>query len=443
MNLEHPSGLESVEHFIERTNFIFDPPIEVRLDDLVCLKPLAYARERKEAAKDLGLKVSVLDATVKAIRLMRAGADEESEPPGNEFDPRPAQEQNEIVLVNGALIQPELVSWLWRNNLQRGSLNLLVGKSAAGKSTIALSFSATVTSGGEWPDGQVCEAGSVIFWSGEDDTRTTLLPRFIAAGGDPGNMEFIEGLHEGGRTRPFNPAADMPALRRAIDRFHADKRGEVRLIVLDPIALAVTGDSHKNVETRIGLQPFLDLCAATGAAGLGVHHFTKNTACGDPLDRVSGSLAFGALPRVVLVAARDESAATRDPRRALVRAKVSNGPDWGGLDYKLELHPLDGWPGIEAQRVVWCDPIEGSARDILAQFEGNSTGVRQREAVTFLIGALKGGPRLASELIAEAAHVGIPERTLRYALTQLGGSPERHGKGHGHFVIWELPNGAP
>jgi putative DNA primase/helicase len=274
----------------------------------------------------------------------------------------------------------------------------------------------------------------------EDDMRTTLLPRFIAAGREPRNMEFIDGVHEGGRTRPFNPAADMLTLRRAIDKLHADKRDEVRLIVSDPIALAVTGDSHKNVETRVGLQPFCDLCAAIGAAGLGVHHFTKNTAGGDPLDRVSGSLAFGALPRVVLLAARDQSGATRDPRRALVRAKVSNGPDWGGLDYKLGLHPLDAWPGIEAQRVLWGDPIEGSARDILAQFEGNPTGVRQRKAVTFLVEALKGGPRLASEVIAEAAKDGIAERTLRHAPGELGGVPKRHGKGRGHFVIWELPD---
>ena len=66
--------------------------------------------------------------------------------------------------------------------------------------------------------------------------------------------------------------------------------------MLDPIVSVVKGDSHKNAETRLGLQPFCDLCAATGAAGLGVHHFTKNTAGGDPLDRISGSLAFGALP---------------------------------------------------------------------------------------------------------------------------------------------------
>ena len=77
----------------------------------------------------------------------------------------------------------------------------------------------------------------------------------------------------------------MPeCIKRAIAKIG----GKVGLIVLDPIAVVVKGDSHKNVETRVGLQPFYDLSAATGAAGLGMHHFTKNTSGGEPLDRVSG-----------------------------------------------------------------------------------------------------------------------------------------------------------
>lgn len=250
-------------------------------------------------------------------------------------------------------------------------MNLLAGQSTAGKSTIALSFSATVTSGGRWPDGQAAgEPGRAVFWSGEGGIADTLLPRFLAAGGERSMMHFIEGVRDGGRKRPFNPAADMPKLTQAVQSLK-----DVRLIVLDPVAVTVTGDSHKNVETRVGLQPFADLCAQTGACGLGVHHFTKNTAGGNPLDRVSGSLAFHALPRCVLVAARDQNGG-QNARRALMRAKVSNGPDWGGFDYTLDQRPLDDYPDIEAQRVMWGDAIEGSARDILAQFESKPVGMR-------------------------------------------------------------------
>ncbi|HME84819.1 MAG TPA: AAA family ATPase [Roseiarcus sp.] len=255
------------------------------------------------------------------------------------------EDDGEIVLISAADIEPEPVRWLWRNGLQCGAFNLIAGQSTAGKSTIVLSFAATITSGGQWPDGQsVGDPARVVFWSGEDGVKDTLLPRFLAAGGERSMMHFIEGVRDGGRKRPFDPAIDMPKLTQMVQRLT-----DVRLIVLDPIATAVTGDSHKNVETRVGLQPFADLCMQTGACGLGVHHFTKGTAGGNPLERVTGSLAFHALPRCVLVAARDQSGGWA-ARRALMRAKVSNGPDWGGFDCKLDQRPLDDWPGIEAQR---------------------------------------------------------------------------------------------
>ena len=153
---------------------------------------------------------------------------------------------------------------------------------------------------------------------------------------------------------------------------------------------------------------------------------------------MTGSLAFHALPRCVLVAARDQTGG-HDARRALMRVKVSNGPDWGGFDYKLDQRPLENYPAIEAQRVLWGDAVEGSARELLAQFEAKPVGVKARQTVLFLTAALANGPRLAAEVIAEAAKAGIAERTLRYAFKGIGGAPERHGKGRDHFVVWELP----
>jgi hypothetical protein len=346
--------------------------------------------------------------------------------------PKPETKDAQLVLVHGADVKPTSVRWLWLYGLQYGVFNLLAGQSTTGKTTIALSFAATITSGGQWPDGQAIEPGRVIFWSGEDGIGDTLMPRFLAAGGERENIYFIGGVQEGERKRPFDPAADMPKLAEIVLRLK-----DVRLIVLDPVAVVVRGDSHKNTETRVGLQPFADLCAQTGACGLGIHHFTKNATGGNPLDRVSGSLAFHALPRCILIAARDQNGG-QDARRALMRAKVSNGPDWGGFDYVLDRRALDDWPEIEAQRVLWGNAIEGSARDILAEFEANQT---TNKAEAFLAAALKDGPRLAAEVIAEADKVGIPERTLRYNFKQMGGVTERQGQGRSHFGIWEFPKG--
>jgi hypothetical protein len=312
--------------------------------------------------------------------------------------------------------------------------NLLAGKPGVAKSTIALSFCATVTSGGIWPDGaSFGDPQRAVYWSGEDGIKDTLLPRFLAAGGERDNMSFISGVLDSEKKRPFDPSRDMAGLERAVTAL-----GNVSLVVIDPIAVMIKGDSHKNVETRVGLQPFADLCAKIGACGLGVHHLTKNSAGSEPLDRVSGSLAFGALPRCVVVASRDTNAG-RDAKRALMRVKVSNGPDSGGFDYKLEVRPLDDYPAVSAQRVLWGDWIDKPAREMLAQFEDKPTGVNQRKATLFVTAALAKGPRLAAEVIAEAALAGIPERTLRYSYKSLGGVAERTGFGKQGAWIWEFP----
>jgi RecA-family ATPase len=221
-----------------------------------------------------------------------------------------------VILVSAADIEPEPVEWLWRDWLQCGAFNLIAGKPGVAKSTIALSFCATVTSGGMWPDGHAFgEPWRAVYWSGEDGVRDTLLPRFLAAGGERTNMR-VQGISDNGKKRPFDPSRDMLALEDAVTALK-----DVRLVVIDPIAVMIRGDSHKNVETRVGLQPFADLFAKIGACGLGVHHLTKNTAGGDPLDRISGSLACGALARCVLVATRDINA-DGPPVRTRARAKA-------------------------------------------------------------------------------------------------------------------------
>ena len=68
----------------------------------------------------------------------------------------------------------------------------------------------------QWPDGQTVKQGCVVFWSGEDGVEDTLLPRFLAAGGDTSNMHFIEGVSDGGQKRPFDPATDMAKLTHTV-----------------------------------------------------------------------------------------------------------------------------------------------------------------------------------------------------------------------------------
>ena len=198
--------------------------------------------------------------------------------------------QDGVVLVSGDSLTPQPIAWLWNGWLALGKMHLLAGAPGQGKTTIAIAFAATVTVGGRWPDGSRCDVGNVLIWSGEDDPADTLLPRLLAAGGNGSRVHFVTGSRINGELQAFDPARDMQALRAEAERI-----GDVRLIIVDPVVSAVTGDSHKNTEVRRALQPLVDMASSINAALLGITHFSKGGQGGDPSQRVIGSVGFTAV----------------------------------------------------------------------------------------------------------------------------------------------------
>jgi putative DNA primase/helicase len=341
----------------------------------------------------------------------------------------------EVKIIMGTEIRPRPVSWLWPGWLAHGKLHILAGRPGCLKTTTAIGFAAGVTVGGQWPDGTRMAQGNVIVWSGEDAIEDTLLPRFLAAGGDPAHIAFIKGIEEDGTKRGFDPSRDMDALAAA-----CAKLGGVNLIIIDPVVSITTGDSHKNAETRRDLQPLVDLAEATQSVVIGIHHLTKRSEGADPVDRVSGSLAFGAAPRVIMLSALDPKGGA-EPRGVVMRAKSNIGPQHGGYSFSADQRPLDRYPDIVAQRILWGEYVDKSARDILEEFEGKAkaAGEAKRKAVAFVSKALAGGPRMAAEVEDEGEAAGIAVRTLRRAYKDLGGARLRVGFGKGGASIWELP----
>lgn len=334
-----------------------------------------------------------------------------------------------VVLVNGADLTPEPIEWLWPQWLALGKFHLLAGAPGQGKTTIAIGLAATVTRGGRWPDGATSKAGNVLVWSGEDDPADTLLPRLMAAGGDRGRVFFVNGARVNGKLLPFDPARDLDGLRK-----QAEAIGNVRLIVVDPVVSAVTGDSHKNTETRRALQPLVDLATQMNAALLGVTHFSKGGQGADPAQRVLGSVAFTAVARVVLVAAKVQSEGGED-RRILARGKSNIGPDDGGFEYRLEqCEPL---PGIEASRVLWGASVQGSARELLTDpnEQQDEAKTAMESASDFLRQVLADGSTPSKAVQAEAKDAGISPATLRRAADAMGVIKTKGATGW----YWRLP----
>jgi putative DNA primase/helicase len=340
--------------------------------------------------------------------------------------------RNQVILISGSDLTPEPVRWLWPEWLALGKLHILAGAPGQGKTTIAIAFAASITGGGRWPDGSGCTPGNVLIWSGEDDPADTLLPRLLAAGADRSRCHFVIGTRIRGEMQSFDPARDMAGLE-----LEARGIGDVKLLIVDPVVSAVAGDSHKNTEVRRALQPLVDLASRLDAAVLGISHFSKGGAGGEPASRVVGSIAFTAVARVVLVAAKVSSADGGD-RRILARGKSNIGPDDGGFEYHIEQsEPL---PGIHASYIAWGNGVTGTARELLTEPEGHDGNGEDKSAVEaaadFVRQVLADGSTPAKVVKENATDAGVSWASVRRAAESLGVIKT---KGTGGAWYWKLP----
>jgi len=367
------------------------------------------------------------------IREMTGGA-----PPNGKA--RTADFPATVTIANGTEIQPSAVRWVWPGWLAAGKLEILAGAVATGKTTIAIDLAATITRGGRWPDGARAENGGVLIWSGEDDPEDTLLPRFLAASGARERIHFVKGVVVDGKRRPFDPSTEWGALTTA-----GQSIANLKMVIVDPIVLMVAGDSHKNTEVRRGLQPLSELAAVMNCVALGITHLTKGTAGRDPIERVTGSLAFTAGPRLALMAARP-----LDPeqKRRLVRIKSNIGPDGDGFEYSLAQEPLVGWDGLSGQRVHWGDALFGTARELLNDIElpkDEPTATPKHDMATqFLRDIVKDGGMPTKWIENAAKQAGLSWRTVQRACADLGVIVIRIGglASEGEWQ-WQLPDDVP
>lgn len=318
----------------------------------------------------------------------------------------------------------EPIEWLWEGWLAVGKLHLIAGVGGVGKTTLALSMAATITNKKRcWPDGSQATKGSVLIWSGEDFASDSILPRLMACGADLTKCYLVEGFRGEDGHRPFNPATDIADMAMALKGI-----GDVRLIIIDPIVSAITGDDHKTATVRRCLQPIVDMAKSLGIAVIGITHFTKGSEDADPLDRVIGSQAFGSLARVVLCAAKSNDG----DRRVLVRAKSNIGPDGGGFAYTTRREEVKA--DIHGQYIEWGDALEGSPNRLLRGVEGDSS-----EIEGWLLDVLKPAPMISRAVKKLAEREGFAWRTVQRKASDMAQvSMTRSGFGKDIHCLWSI-----
>lgn len=329
-------------------------------------------------------------------------------------------------------IEDEPIDWLWAGYIPQ-KLTILAGAPGTGKSTLAYNLSATVTRGGEWPDGTRATQGRVLIWSSEDTAADIIKPRLRAAGADLSRCHILQSIRlEDEESRPFDPATDIPSVRSFVQQ-HRD----VRLLVVDPIVSAVAGDMHKANDVRRALQQIVDFAGEFGVAVIGISHFAKGTGGRETTERVIGSQAFGAAPRMVLVTAKSSETG----ECVLARAKSNIAPDTGGFKYDLDLVSYRNSRDqlIETTSVRWGERVEGPSREILGGMEGTQDRSQIERAEAFLTEEFQKSPELDPKAVLSRAKSdwNIGEKSVRAAARKMGVRFDR--RGYPGVSTWVLP----
>jgi putative DNA primase/helicase len=154
-------------------------------------------------------------------------------------------------------------------------------------------------------------------------------------------------------------------------------------------------------------------------------------------------MAFGAVARVVLCAAKVKGADGDDDRRLLVRSKSNIGPDDGGFEYGIAQSELAAWPGVIASAITWGAAVDGSARELLAEAEteDSENGDSQSDADAFLRSVLEAGAVPAKGIKGDADGAGFSWRTVQRAAQRMG--VERRKEGMKGGWVWALPPDQP
>lgn len=345
--------------------------------------------------------------------------------------PNSLREHPAVSLMCASHIRPESIQWLWPGWLARGKITILAGAAGTSKTTIAMHVAACVSSVSALPCGHKPLCGNVLIWTGEDGIADTLVPRLIAAGADMRGVHFVGPVSSGRGVHPFDPSEHMPLLTAS-----AQQLGEVALVIIDPIVSAVSGDSHKSADVRRSLQPVVDMAQKLNSSVLGITHFSKGTGGKNPTERVTGSLAFGALARIVAVTSHIKGA-KGECDHVLALAKSNIGPSHGGYKYGLAQKDLSG--GVVANSMIWGDRLEGSAQDLLDQAESECV-VGQTGIEAFLRRLLAEGDMAAKEVIFEAEATGYNVDQLNRAKRRIGVKSTKSGMA-GEWR-WSLPAGS-
>ena len=337
---------------------------------------------------------------------------------------------DESVVQSLAEIKPQAVRWLWKGWIPFGKLTIFEGESEVGKSTVTISWAATVSSGRAWPtavvDGKSLvsqhKPSGVLLVGIEDSAADTVVPRLIAAKADRSKIYRLNmSTDSDGNPVPFT-IDDMSRLRTAI------KQSKASLVIIDPITAFLPEGVQHNVDASVrkALMPVVQLADETGSAIVAIRHFNKNTKA-SAKDRGGGSVAYSALARMVIQAGKLPEVADDGATHALALAidNIAKKPD--AIGYCIYDAPDSSElpaPEDEALKIgalKWCGPVSMTADELATPSDERKRATLREQAKDQLEKILLDGEPHPSGKVIELVKLATAcsEKTVDLAAREL------------------------
>lgn len=322
------------------------------------------------------------------------------------------QAETKAVLTWLGGIESRAVSFLWDGIIPAGCVTILAGQGGVAKSTFSLWLAGQITRGSLKGIYQG-KPQKVLMVSHEDSLPEVVKPRAVANGVDTDLVGQL-GVYSKEVNATLVPRLpeDLDVLRQAIDQSGA------KVVIIDPIASTIGGDTDKVADVRAAIDPLNALGHELGVSFIAIAHLRKGGGSGANL--ISGSHAYRDAARCVLLFGRD-----KESGRTVFTVDKSNYGETGhsyGFEVEIVNQMVDDGAVSRVGVVHSIEPSALSAEEVInaANAVGERPGKKQKvtaqQVIDYIhtLGATAISVRQISDEFDDA-----PESLIRKILSEL------------------------